>query len=443
MTLRVRVPAELMGGGADEGYGAVADAFRRNFTERGEVGAACVVVRDGRTVVDLWGGYRDGRSQQPWEEATFVTVFSTTKGLAAVTLAIAHARGWIDWDDAVAGHWPEFGVAGKERVTVRQLLAHQGGVPVLDASVELPTIGDPDALGAILAAQRPAWRPGSRHGYHSVTFGWYASELLRRVDPHHRTLGRFFADEVAHPLGAAFHIGLPADVPQERLATIHAFGRAETLLHVRELPARFVVRMAIPRTATARSFQYPRIPGGLAAYNERSLLAVEIPAANGTGEPRAIARVYGELATGGQTLGLRPETLRGLVEPAPAPTKGLRDMILHVDRRYSCGYTKPSTNFPFGGASGQAFGTPGAGGSFGFADPETGIGFAYAMNRSGFRLCDDRREVVLRDALYRSIGGPPQGLDPRRRFTRPRLPSRSRPRGAGSHTGSDRRDAAN
>jgi CubicO group peptidase (beta-lactamase class C family) len=428
MTLRVRVPADLVGGGVDDGYGAVADAFRRNFTERGEVGAACVVVRDGRTVVDLWGGYRDGRSQQPWEEGTFVTVFSTTKGMAAATLAIAHARRWIEWDDPVTTHWPEFGAAGKDRVTIRQLLAHQAGVPVLDTSIELPTIGDPDALGAILAAQRPVWRPGTRHGYHSVTFGWYASELLRRVDPHHRTLGRFFADEVAGPLGAAFHIGLPADVPQERLATIHAFGRAETLLHVRELPARFVLRMAIPHSATARSFQYPRIPG-LAAYNERSLLAVEIPAANGTGEPRAIARVYGELATGGRTLGLRPETLRGLADPAPAPTGGLRDAILHVDRRYSCGYTKPSPSFRFG-ASGEAFGTPGAGGSFGFADPETGIGFAYAMNRSGFRLCDDRRELALRDALYRSIGGPPQAPDPRHRFARGRPPTRNRRRTA-------------
>jgi CubicO group peptidase (beta-lactamase class C family) len=185
--------------------------------------------------------------------------------------------------------------------------------------------------------------------------------------------------------------------------------------------------MAIPRTATSRSFQYPRIPGGLGEYNDRRLLAVEIPAANGTGEPRAIARVYGELATGGRALGLGADTLRGLVEPAPEPTGGLRDAILHVERRYSCGYTKPSPNFRFGGASGQAFGTPGAGGSFGFADPEAGIGFAYAMNRSGFRLCDDRREVALREALYRSIGGPPQTPDPRRRFTRVR-PSRPRPR---------------
>jgi CubicO group peptidase (beta-lactamase class C family) len=444
MTLHVRVPAELVGGGADEGYGAVADAFRRNFTDRGEVGAACVVVRDGRTVVDLWGGYRDGRTQQPWEEGTFVTVFSTTKGMAAATVAIAHARGWIDWDEAVAAHWPEFAVAGKERVTIRQLLSHQAGVPVLDASIELPTIGDPDALGAILAAQRPAWRAGTRHGYHSVTFGWYASELLRRVDPHHRTLGRFFADEVAQPLGIAFHIGLPTEIPQERLATIHAFRRAETLLHVRELPARFVLRMAIPTTTTARSFQYPRIPGGLDAYNERSMLAVEIPAANGTGEPRAIARVYGELATGGQALGLRPETLRGLVEPAPAPTRGLRDAILHVDRRYSCGYTKPSPSFRFGGSTGLAFGTPGAGGSFGFADPEFGIGFAYAMNRSGFRLCDDRREVALRDALYRSIGGPPQSPDSRPRLTRVRPSSRTRPGQFGtSLIGASRPEPAN
>jgi CubicO group peptidase (beta-lactamase class C family) len=171
-------------------------------------------------------------------------------------------------------------------------------------------------------------------------------------------------------------------------------------------------------------------------------LAVEIPAANGTGEPRAIARVYGELATGGRTLGLRPETLRGLAEPAPAPTGGLRDVILHVDRRYSCGYTKPSPSFRFGGASGQAFGTPGAGGSFGFADPETGIGFAYAMNRSGFRLCDDRREVALRDALYRSIGGPAQVRDSRHRFARARPSNRDGRRDVRAHDGPARREQA-
>jgi CubicO group peptidase (beta-lactamase class C family) len=420
MSLHVRVTPERIGGAVDDGYGRVADAFRRNFAERGEVGAACTIVRDGRTVVDLWGGYRDGRSRLPWEASTYVTVFSTTKGMASATLAVAHSRGWMDWDAPVAAYWPEFAAAGKERVTVRQLLAHQAGVPVLDSTVDLTTIGNVDALGTILAAQRPAWQPGTRHGYHSVTFGWYAAELLRRVDPQHRTLGRFFAEEIARPLGIAFHIGLPAEIPQDRLATIHAFSRAGALLHLQELPARFVIRMANPRTLTARSFQYPRIPDGLDAYNRRAMLAVEIPAVNGTGEVRAIARLYGELATGGQDLGIRRETLTGLVEPAPAPTRGLRDTILLVDRRYSCGYTKPSPSFRFGGAEGRAFGAPGAGGSFGFADPETGIGFAYAMNRSGFRLCDDRREVALRDALYRSIGGPPQIGDTRTR----RRPSR-------------------
>jgi CubicO group peptidase (beta-lactamase class C family) len=427
VALHVRVPGDLVGGGVDEGYGAVADEFRRNFAERGEVGAACVVVRDGRTVVDLWGGYRDGLRRLAWERETFVTVFSTTKGLAAATLAIAHARGWIDWDRPVAAYWPEFGAAGKDGVTVRQLLSHQAGVPVLDSPVDVETIEDTETLASILAVQRPLWPPGTRHGYHSVTFGWYASELLRRVDPGHRTLGRFFADEIAGPLGVAFHIGLPAEVPQDRLATIHAFRRAEAVFHARELPVRFLLRMANPRTPTARSFQYPRIPG-LDAYNDRALLAVEIPAANGTGEVRAIAAIYGELATGGRRLGLGPDSLRGLVDPAPAPTRGVRDVILHVDRRYSCGYAKPSASFRFGGAAGEAFGTPGAGGSFGFADPETGIGFAYAMNRSGFRLCDDRREVALRHALYRCLGGPPQVPEPTRPLTRVRPRQLPRPR---------------
>ena len=197
-----------IGGDVDDGFGAVADAFRSNFRTRREVGAAIAVYLDGRKVVDLWGGWRDRQRARRWEADTLVPVFSTTKGMSAAAMAVAHSRGQFELDEPVARYWPEFAQCGKERVTVRQLLAHEAGLAVIDQPLDLATIADADSLGAILAAQAPKWPPGTAHGYHAQTLGWYESQLLRRVDPAGRSIGAFFADEVAAPLGAQFFIGV-------------------------------------------------------------------------------------------------------------------------------------------------------------------------------------------------------------------------------------------
>ena len=402
MVLKVDVPAETVGGGVEEGYGAVADAFRENFTRRHEIGAACAVYRDGRKVVDLWGGYRNGVSRAPWEEDTLVPMFSTTKGVASMAVAVAHSRGLIDYDAPVASYWPEFAAGGKGEVTVRQLLSHQAGLCAIDERLGLDDLLDLDRVAEVIARQRPAWEPGTRHGYHGITLGWYEGELVRRADPHHRTLGRFFAEEVATPLGLDFHIGLPADMPEERVATIHGYQPAEMLLHLHEFPPRFVFAFLNPRSITYRAFGNPRVTGLVNEYNRRELQQAEIPAANGIGSVRSVAMAYGEFATGGRKLGLTQATLDALIEPAVAPTEGRMDVVLHIESVFSLGYVKPFPRFRF--ASGSAFGTPGAGGSFGFADPEARLGFAYAMNRTGFRLYDDPREVALRDAVYACLG---------------------------------------
>ena len=400
MVFRVDVPPDTVEGGVDEGYGAVADAFRRNFAERGEIGAACAAYRDGRKVVDLWGGYRDGVTRARWERDTLVPMFSTTKGVASMAVAVAHSRGLLDFDAPVASYWPEFAAAGKERVTVRQLLSHQAGLCAIDEPLGLDDLLDLDRVGAAVARQRPAWEPGTRHGYHGITLGWYEGELIRRVDPQRRTLGRFFADEVAAPLGLDFHIGLPDDVPPSRVARIHGYQPAEMLLHLHELPPRFVLAFLNPRSITYRTFGNPRVTGLVNEYNRRELQRAEIPAANGIGAPRSVARAYGEFATGGRELGLTTETLDALRRPAVAPSGGRMDLVLHIESVFSLGYVKPFPRFRYGSTAGLAFGTPGAGGSFAFADPDVGVGFAYAMNRTGFRLYDDPREVALRDALY-------------------------------------------
>ncbi|MGH3971542.1 MAG: serine hydrolase domain-containing protein, partial [Mycobacterium sp.] len=207
MVLKVTVSPDLIGGSVDEGYGKVADAFRANFTDRREVGAAIAVYRDGVKVVDLWGGYRNGLTNAPWQQDTMVNMFSTTKGIASLAVAGAASRGLISYDAKVTDYWPEFGQAGKAEVTVRQLLSHQAGLPALDAPLRLADLRDVETLSAVLAAQAPAWPPGTRHGYHALTLGWYESELIRHADPAGRTLGRFFADEVAAPLGLELHIG--------------------------------------------------------------------------------------------------------------------------------------------------------------------------------------------------------------------------------------------
>jgi CubicO group peptidase (beta-lactamase class C family) len=396
------VAPELVHGDVAEGYGPVADAFRRNFAERGEVGAACTVFRDGRKVVDLWGGYRDGVRRLPWQEDTVVVMYSTTKGVSSLALALAHSRGLLDYDELVASYWPEFARRGKGGITVRQLLSHQAGLPIIDVPLTVDDLGDLDLMGSVLALQRPLWAAGTRHGYHTITLGWYESELLRRVDPAGRSVGRYFADEIAGPLGLSFFIGLPADFDMERRATIHGRGNVQMMLHLRDYPARTLLAMMKPGSPVRRSLSNPPELVVDTAFNRDDMLRVEIPAGNGIGEPRAVAAVYDAALTG--KLGLTPGTLDALVQPARPPSGGTVDEMLRTPISFSLGYLKPTPDAPFGSAANTAFGTPGNGGSFGFADPDTGIGYCYAPNRLGFGLID-RREIALRDALYRNVLG--------------------------------------
>jgi CubicO group peptidase (beta-lactamase class C family) len=407
--LQVDVAPDLVHGDVDEGYGRVADAFRRNFAERGEIGAACAFYRDGRKVVDLWGGYRDGVARLPWEHDTLVMVFSSTKGMSSTAIPIAHSRGWIDVDEPVATYWPEFAQHGKAAITVRQLMSHQAGLAVLDRKLSLEDVGDPDRLGDILAAQRPAWEPGTRHGYHAVTLGFYESELLRRVDPQGRTLGRLFADEVADRLDAEFYIGVPDEVPDDRIATIHAFRPPEMLLHLNEMPFRLLLSMLNPRGNMSRAMRTMAFLLEPGAFDRREVRAAELPSVNGIGQVRAMARVYGALATGGSELGLTPATMRLLEEPGTDPSGSLHDLVVQMDTRFSLGYLKPFPGFRFG-SSDRAYGTPGGGGSLGFVDPDVGVGYAYAMNRLGFHNPIDPRELAVRAAFYETIGERPQTM---------------------------------
>jgi CubicO group peptidase (beta-lactamase class C family) len=324
-----------------------------------------------------------------------VIVFSTTKGMSAMTLAIANARGWLDYDAPIARYWPEFAQNGKGAITVRQLLGHEAGLVFVDENLSLEKLRDLDYLAHLLARQTPSWAPGTRHGYHAMSIGLYMQEIVRRVDPAHRSLGRFFHEEIARPLGIEFYIGLPPDVPDARLAQVKPMSRARALAAIRTTPLDLIPKVLWPWSLLRKSLAFVELP-----WNERPSLEVEVPAGNGVGTARAIARAYSAFAEGGADLGITPATFGRLTEPCEfAP---VRDEIVGLPAYYSLGYLRPGPNVAFG-SSVKAFGTPGAGGSFAFADPDAHLGYAYVMNKLDFYLIDDPREKALRDAIYRAI----------------------------------------
>lgn len=285
--------SERVQGDVADGFGAVADVFRGQLARRGAVGAACVAELDGKLVIDLWGGQRDGHRGLPWERDTLVPVFSTTKGMAMMALAVAHSGGLLDLEERVARYWPEFDQRGKHAVTVRQLLSHQAGLAALAQPIEEQFLDDPDALAVVLAGRAPLWEPGTRQGYHGVTLGFYASELLRRVDPVGRTIGRAFAEDVAKPLEIDFHIGLPDHVDDHRLATFHAVHPARGILHLGAAPRRLLLALCNPRSITSRAFNAIPLARHPERINDRQLLKYELASFGGVGTARSIARVYG------------------------------------------------------------------------------------------------------------------------------------------------------
>jgi CubicO group peptidase (beta-lactamase class C family) len=322
-----------------------------------------------------------------------VIVFSTTKGLAAMTLAVAHSRGWLDYEELVCTYWPEFAQHGKDTVTVRQLLSHQAGLFAFGEPVDRDLIADLDRLAVVLARQKPAWEPGTRQGYHAITLGFYEGELMRRIDPQHRSLGEFFQDEIASPLGLDFYIRLPESIPNARLATIE---KANPLKAILRLPLPLMVPAVNPHSNIYRALVVN--PGSWVALDEERVYGrdLEVPSGGGVGTARAIAHAYSVFATGGRELRLRQETLQALMAPAVPPQHGFYDECLKGEIQFSLGFAKPCATWPFGHPG--AFGSPGAGGSLGFADPSTGIGYAYVTNRMGV-IDGDPREVAVRNAI--------------------------------------------
>lgn len=373
-------------------FARVREVFAHPFARGRETGAAVCVVHDGEPVVDLWGGFADQARTRRWQRDTLLNVYSCTKGMAALCVHRLAAAGALDFDRPVAHYWPEFEQAGKGRVSVRWLLGHRGGLAAIRRLLPDEALYDATMMAEALAAERPWWSPGEAHGYHALTFGWLAGEVVRRVSG--RSVGRYFAEEIARPLGVDFHIGLPeADEPRVAEMSPLPFPARDS-----DGPALVDVIMRDPEGLTARAFMNPPSIGR--GVNYRAWRAAEIPAANGTGNARAMATVYGALARGGSARGVEILDRAAVRRCASEETRGT-DLVLQVSTRFGLGFMLPqSTPETQLGRSELAFGHPGAGGQVAFADPARRLGFAYVTNRMGPHILLDPRAVALIDAVY-------------------------------------------
>ena len=382
-----------IGGWTEPQFDGVRTAFEENFTEHGDVGAAVCVYRGGEPVVDLWGGWYSAEREREWDRNTLVNVFSTTKGLAAFCAHRLVEQGLLDVDAPVAQYWPEFAAAGKESMPVRMLLNHQAGMAAVRRPLAMEDLFSWDTMCEALAEQEPWWTPGEQHGYHALTYGWLVGEVVRRIDG--RSVGTYWREEFAAPLGLDAHIGTGPEYD----------GRISTLLDAPVDPNAPDLLEAFggPDSVGAAAFSNPPIAGP----DEENITAsrgwrgAEIPAANGHATARALARVYGGAANGGEIDGihiLNPETLEhAIVEQS----NGL-DACLQMETRFGLGWMLTADFMPLG-PNPRAFGHPGAGGSLGYADLDAGIGFGYTMNQMQNNLSGDPRVNGLINAVYSSL----------------------------------------
>jgi CubicO group peptidase (beta-lactamase class C family) len=392
-------------GECDPRLRAVREAFEEGFRSRDEVGAAVCVTLDGEPVVDLWAGHADQAKTRAWQRDTLVNVYSTTKGMTALCAHRLVERGQLDLDAFVTDYWPEFKQAGKHEIPVRWLLSHRAALPAVAQPLPPEALYDWDAMTTALAAQAPWWKPGEQHGYHVLTFGWLVGEVVRRISG--RSLGTFFREEFAEPLGLDFHIGLDAG-EHPRAAELselpmQSAGRGDANADAAHDggPKLLDLVFSDPEGMTARAFLNP--PSIAAGPNVPAWRSAEIPGANGHGTARSVARIYGALARGGAQDGvgvLAPES----IERCRLEQSSGHDAVLGIETRFGAGFMlsqdRPDAAF---GPNPGAFGHPGAGGSVGFADPEARLGFAYVMNRMGPHILLDPRATALIDAVYASL----------------------------------------
>jgi CubicO group peptidase (beta-lactamase class C family) len=355
------MPDLLIGGDVDPAFAAVADAFADNFRNEGEIGASVCVFQAGRKVVDLWGGHADAARTRPWGPDTIVNVWSTTKGMMALCVARLVDQGLLANDRPVADYWPAFAANGKGAVTVAQLFSHQAGLCGPGRPLTEAEMLDTDFVADLLAAEAPHWPVGTRSGYHALTIGPLGDGLFKHVVG--KTVGQYFRDEIAGPLGVDFHIGLPAE-EDSRVAEIVHDGNPES-----GGPDSF---NAFQRLAQ----QNVPIRSGIA--NLRAWRAQGTPSAAGTGNARGLATVYSALATDRRLGGVELVSEKALAAATEIQVEN-EDLVLRFPMSWGIGFALNKAMGVYG-TSPRAFGHHGWGGSFAFADPDSGLAVAYAQN---------------------------------------------------------------
>eukprot|EP00057_Strongylocentrotus_purpuratus_P030273 XP_781179.1 PREDICTED: beta-lactamase domain-containing protein 2 [Strongylocentrotus purpuratus] len=401
-----KVPPIVIHGEVAKGFEPVLAKFRENFENGADSrygGSALAVYHKGKKIIDIWGGFADVESNIEWRQDTTTVVFSATKGIASICIAMLVDRGLLDYDKPVSLYWPEFAQKGKGKVTVRQLMEHMAGLTLMaPPGMTIDTLQDVARGGELMAAAEPQWEiDGKKHGYHALTFGPLTNELLRRVDPQHRTMGQFFAEEIAEPFGVDFHIGLPFD-QNYRVARLiegkigRLWGLDDPL--IRQMTLHFLT------TPYFKNIQENQgaIMNTLMALNNPYLRAVEVPSVNGIGTARAIAKVYGILAAGG----VDPETKLKLlskerIDAFMNASTVTQDEVLGFDLSHTLGMV--TTKYVMNGSV-MGFGHEGAGGQKAWADPKNKIGFSFISNAlSPYTHNGDRRSQDLTETLYECL----------------------------------------
>jgi CubicO group peptidase (beta-lactamase class C family) len=369
----------------------LAPLFDENFSRFGELGAAISVWQNGKSILDLPGGFRDSKRETPWTPDTIVLVWSATKGLAsACLLCLLHERG-LELTRRVAEFWPEFAQAGKSEITIAQLLSHQAGLCAFDDPVD---VLDYPAVIAALEKQAPLWPPGAAHGYHARTFGFLVDELVRRLSGN--TVSESWRKTFGDPLDLDIWIGLP-ESEEDRVATTYAARDGGTAT-----PAEFYRDLATPGTLARKTFTSPRGLHAVSAMNSRENRALPIVSFGGIGSASSLAKFYSMLANGGELDGRRFVARETIAQMTTTLASGI-DRVFQIPTAFSAGFMKdpPDSSRRLFGPSPLAFGHPGAGGSHAFADPENGISFAYVMNQMEQSLLPNEKSLRLVDAIYR------------------------------------------
>jgi CubicO group peptidase (beta-lactamase class C family) len=363
-------------------FAAVKEGFAGNFEAGLEVGASFAATLDGRFVVDIWAGYADAAQTRPWERDTIVNVYSTTKAMAALCTLMLVDRGELDLDAPVATYWPEFAEGGKEELPVRYLLSHTSGLPGFSKPVSTKDLYSWDYIVSLLAAQEPWWEPGTRSGYHAITFGFLLGEVIRRITG--KTPGTFFRDEVAEPLQADFHIGLPEE---------HEPRVGELIPPPGPRPGELDTQAG---SILSRVNSNP--PLRAEESRDRAWRAAEMPAVNGHGNARSVARVAAALACGGELDGVKlltPPTIEKIIEEQYYGP----DLVIDMPIRWGLGFGLPSKEMPIG-PNPRAFYWGGWGGSVIVVDLDARVSFSYVMNKMSANTMGDKRVFGPAMALY-------------------------------------------